>query len=189
SLAHAVCLDVRGPGPQPGAAPALRRLPPDHALGSGEARAPRHPRRLRRAWPRPERGSRPGRRRTPRHRVPVAPRPRRFRPGARPRRVRSGHRAAPAGGGAGTLVERTRRMTRPSRLRRSELSTPGTSEKMIVKAAASPADLVFLDLEDAVAPSEKEKARQPIIDALNELDWGAKTRAVRVNGTHTQWCA
>jgi citrate lyase subunit beta/citryl-CoA lyase len=80
-------------------------------------------------------------------------------------------------------------MTRPSRLRRSELSTPGTSEKMIVKAAASSADLVFLDLEDAVASSEKEKARQPIIDALNELDWGAKTRAVRVNGTHTQWCA
>jgi citrate lyase subunit beta/citryl-CoA lyase len=80
-------------------------------------------------------------------------------------------------------------MTRPSRLRRSELSTPGTSEKMIVKAAASRADLVFLDLEDAVAPGEKEKARQPIVDALNELDWGAKTRAVRVNGTHTHWCA
>jgi citrate lyase subunit beta/citryl-CoA lyase len=74
-------------------------------------------------------------------------------------------------------------------LRRSELSTPGTSEKMIVKAAASTADLVFLDLEDAVAPSEKEKARQPIVDALNGLDWGAKTRGVRVNGTHTQWCA
>ncbi len=80
-------------------------------------------------------------------------------------------------------------MTRPSRLRRSELSTPGTSDKMMVKAAASAADLVFLDLEDAVAPSEKEKARQPIVEALNELDWGAKTRAVRVNGTHTQWCA
>jgi citrate lyase subunit beta/citryl-CoA lyase len=80
-------------------------------------------------------------------------------------------------------------MTRPTRLRRSELSTPGTSEKMIVKAAASAADLVFLDLEDAVAPSEKEKARPPIVAALNELDWGAKTRAVRINGTHTHWCA
>src|SRR6476620_7175793 len=80
-------------------------------------------------------------------------------------------------------------MTRPSRLRRSELSTPGTSEKMIVKAAGSAADLVFLDLEDAVAPSEKEKARQPIVDALDGLDWGGKTRGVRVNGTHTQWCA
>ena len=80
-------------------------------------------------------------------------------------------------------------MTRPTRLRRSELSTPGTSEKMIVKAAASTADLVFLDLEDAVAPAEKEKARQPIVAALNELDWGKKTRAVRINGTHTHWCA
>ena len=80
-------------------------------------------------------------------------------------------------------------MTRPTRLRRSELSTPGTSEKMIVKAAASSADLVFLDLEDAVAPAEKEKARQPIVAALNDLDWGTKTRAVRINGTHTHWCA
>ncbi len=80
-------------------------------------------------------------------------------------------------------------MTRPTRLRRSELSTPGTSEKMIVKAAASTADLVFLDLEDAVAPSEKENARAPIVAALNGLDWGKKTRAVRINGTHTHWCA
>ena len=79
-------------------------------------------------------------------------------------------------------------MTRPFRLRRSELSTPGTSEKMMTKAAASDADLVFLDLEDAVAPSEKEGARQPIVDALNGLDWGTKTKAVRINGTHTPWC-
>lgn len=79
-------------------------------------------------------------------------------------------------------------MVRPFRLRRSELSTPGTSEKMIAKAAASDADLVFLDLEDAVAPSEKEGARKPIIDALNSLDWGKKTRAIRINGTHTKWC-
>lgn len=79
-------------------------------------------------------------------------------------------------------------MARPFRLRRSELSTPGTSEKMIAKAAASDADLVFLDLEDAVAPSEKEAARKPIIDGLNNHDWGRKTRAVRINGTHTKWC-
>ena len=77
---------------------------------------------------------------------------------------------------------------RPFRLRRSELSTPGTSEKMIGKAATSGADLVFLDLEDAVAPSEKESARLPIIAGLNELDWGTKSRAVRVNGPHTTWC-
>ena len=79
-------------------------------------------------------------------------------------------------------------MTRPFRLRRSELSTPGTSEKMMTKAAASEADLVFLDLEDAVAPSEKESAREPIVGALTGLDWGSKTRAVRINGTHTEWC-
>jgi citrate lyase subunit beta/citryl-CoA lyase len=79
-------------------------------------------------------------------------------------------------------------MTRPFRLRRSELSTPGTSEKMMTKAAASGADLVFLDLEDAVAPSEKEAARQPVVDALNGLDWTGKSRAVRVNGVHTSWC-
>ena len=58
----------------------------------------------------------------------------------------------------------------------------------MAKAASSDADLVFLDLEDAVAPSEKEAARQPIIEALNGLDWGNKTRAVRINGTHTHWC-
>lgn len=79
-------------------------------------------------------------------------------------------------------------MTRPFRLRRSELSTPGTSPKMMEKAAASAADLVFLDLEDAVAPAEKVGARQPIVEALNGLDWGAKTRAVRINSTGTVWC-
>ena len=77
---------------------------------------------------------------------------------------------------------------RPFRLRRSELSTPGTSEKMMAKAAGSDADLVFLDLEDAVAPNQKEAARQPIVEALTGLDWGTKTRAVRINGTHTSWC-
>ena len=79
-------------------------------------------------------------------------------------------------------------MGRPFRLRRSELSTPGTSVKMMAKAAATDADLVFLDLEDAVAPAEKERARTPIVEALTGLDWGTKTRAVRVNGTHTEWC-
>lgn len=79
-------------------------------------------------------------------------------------------------------------MSRPFRLRRSELSTPGTSEKMMTKAAASAADLVFLDMEDAVAPSEKTKVRRPIVEALRQLDWGSKVRAVRINGTHTPWC-
>lgn len=73
------------------------------------------------------------------------------------------------------------------RLRRSELSTPGSSEKMMTKAAASDADLVFLDLEDAVAPREKKRARGLVVEALRELDWGKKTRAVRVNGPQTPW--
>lgn len=77
---------------------------------------------------------------------------------------------------------------RPRRLRRSELSTPGTSPKMIAKAAASDADLVFLDLEDAVAPSAKPGARANIIAGLNELAWGSTTRAYRINGVHTEWC-
>jgi citrate lyase subunit beta/citryl-CoA lyase len=74
------------------------------------------------------------------------------------------------------------------RLRRSELSTPGTSPKMMAKAADSAADLVFLDLEDAVAPAEKPGARKLIVDALTALEWGGKTRACRINGTHTAWC-
>ncbi|WP_134323760.1 HpcH/HpaI aldolase/citrate lyase family protein [Cumulibacter soli] len=77
---------------------------------------------------------------------------------------------------------------RPNRLRRSELSTPGSSPKMISKAAASDADLVFLDLEDAVAPSEKVPSRANIVAGLNNEDWGKKTRAYRINGVHTQWC-
>ena len=79
-------------------------------------------------------------------------------------------------------------MTRPARLRRSELSTPGSSEKMMAKAASSDADLVFFDLEDAVAPSAKVASRAAIAHALNHLEFGTKTRAVRINGTDTTWC-
>jgi citrate lyase subunit beta/citryl-CoA lyase len=78
--------------------------------------------------------------------------------------------------------------TRPARLRRSQLSVPGSSEKMIAKAAASDADHVFLDLEDAVAPSAKPGARKTIVEALNTLDWGKKTRCVRINDVTTPWC-
>ena len=75
----------------------------------------------------------------------------------------------------------------PLRLRRSELSTPGSNEKMMAKAAASAADLVFLDLEDSVAPKEKAAARGKIVHALNTLDWGRKTRAVRINNLETHY--
>lgn len=75
----------------------------------------------------------------------------------------------------------------PTRLRRSELSTPGSNEKMMAKAAASAADLVFLDLEDSVAPKEKAAARAKIVNALKTLDWGKKTRAVRINNLETEY--
>jgi citrate lyase subunit beta / citryl-CoA lyase len=79
-------------------------------------------------------------------------------------------------------------MATPRRLRRSELSTPATSPKMIAKASASDADLVFLDLEDAVAPSKKVEARKNIIEGFNNLEWGRTVRSYRINGVHTQWC-
>lgn len=72
-------------------------------------------------------------------------------------------------------------------LRRSELATPATNERMFAKAAASDADLVFLDLEDAVAPALREQARGQAVRALNDLDWGRTARAVRINGISTKW--
>ena len=75
---------------------------------------------------------------------------------------------------------------RPRRLRRVQLSVPGSSEKMMAKAAASAADHVFLDLEDAVAPSAKVEARGKIVTALKTLSWGRKTRCVRINDLTTK---
>ena len=74
-----------------------------------------------------------------------------------------------------------------SRLHRSELAVPGSSTSMFEKAANSAADVVFLDLEDAVAPDDKEQARKNIIQALNEISWGAKTMMVRINGLDTHY--
>jgi len=74
------------------------------------------------------------------------------------------------------------------RARRSQLSVPGSSEKMLAKAAQSAADHVFCDLEDAVAPSAKVDARQKIVQALNTHDWSGKTRCVRINDVTTEWC-
>jgi citrate lyase subunit beta/citryl-CoA lyase len=76
---------------------------------------------------------------------------------------------------------------RTKRLRRCQLSVPGSSEKMMAKAASMAVDFVFLDLEDAVAPSEKRPARRKIVDALNGLDWGRTTRCVRINDLTTEY--
>jgi citrate lyase subunit beta / citryl-CoA lyase len=78
------------------------------------------------------------------------------------------------------------RMTRP---RRSCLSVPGSSPKMLSKAPDLPADEVFMDLEDSVAPLAKEDARDTVVQALKEGDWTGKTVVVRVNGVYTKWCA
>jgi citrate lyase subunit beta / citryl-CoA lyase len=75
-----------------------------------------------------------------------------------------------------------------SRPRRSELATPASDEHMCEVAARSGADLVFLDLEDACAPSVKESARAMAVTALTELDWGRTLRAIRINGLDTPWC-
>src|ERR1700730_15405368 len=71
--------------------------------------------------------------------------------------------------------------------RRSCLSVPGSSEKMLAKAPGLGADMVFLDLEDAVAPLEKPAARAKVVKAINEHDWGDTVLCVRVNAWDTEW--
>src|SRR5881275_154510 len=73
------------------------------------------------------------------------------------------------------------------RPRRSCLAVPGSSVKMLGKAQGLPADQVFLDLEDAVAPLAKPDARKNIVAALNDGDWGGRVRVVRVNDLTTPW--
>ena len=73
------------------------------------------------------------------------------------------------------------------RLNRSELAVPGSQPNMFKRAAESDVDVIFLDLEDAVAPDEKEQARKNIIKALNEIDWGKKTMSIRINGLDTHF--
>lgn len=73
------------------------------------------------------------------------------------------------------------------RLNRCELAVPGSSPKMFEKAAKSDADVIFLDLEDAVAPDDKASARKNIIEALNDIDWGDKTMSLRINGLDTHY--
>ena len=71
--------------------------------------------------------------------------------------------------------------------RRSCLSVPASSEKMLGKAPGLPADMVFFDLEDSVAPLEKESARAKAVDAVKNQDWGEKVLCVRVNAWDTKW--
>lgn len=72
-------------------------------------------------------------------------------------------------------------------VRRSELTCPGHSLKMMVKAAATDADQVMFDLEDACALSQKVAARQTVIEALRTLDFGTKIRTFRPNNVRTKF--
>jgi malyl-CoA/(S)-citramalyl-CoA lyase len=81
-----------------------------------------------------------------------------------------------------TLIEQAR-----PRLHRSELAVPGSNPTLFEKAAKSNVDIIFLDVEDAVAPDDKEQARKNIIAGLNDIDWGTKTMMIRINGLDTHY--
>ena len=74
-----------------------------------------------------------------------------------------------------------------ARLNRSELAVPGSNPALFEKAAASAADVVFLDLEDAVAPDDKVQARKNVIQGIRDVDWGTKTLSLRINGLDTHY--
>ncbi len=79
-------------------------------------------------------------------------------------------------------------MVMTHRLHRSELAVPGSNQRMLERAPGVGADVVFLDLEDAVAPDDKVQARANVIGALNDLDWSGCSVSVRINGLDTHWC-
>jgi citrate lyase subunit beta/citryl-CoA lyase len=77
--------------------------------------------------------------------------------------------------------------SRAFRPRRTTLAVPASSPRFLAKARELPADEVFLDLEDAVAPAEKDRSRAAVVAALREGGWGERIRAVRVNDVRTSW--
>ncbi len=74
-----------------------------------------------------------------------------------------------------------------NRLHRSELAVPGSNKRMLEKAPDAGADVVFLDLEDAVAPDDKAQARTNIIEALTTYDWSRCAVSIRMNGLDTHY--
>ena len=75
----------------------------------------------------------------------------------------------------------------PARPNRCQLFGPGSRPAIFDKMAASSADVINLDLEDSVAPSDKDSARENIIQAIGDIDWGNKTLSVRINGLDTPY--
>jgi citrate lyase beta subunit len=76
-------------------------------------------------------------------------------------------------------------MARDFVVRRTELTVPGHSLKMMAKAVASNADQVMLDLEDARVVSQKVEARKAVVEALNTLDFKGKIRTFRPHNIRT----
>ena len=75
----------------------------------------------------------------------------------------------------------------PARVNRSEFAVPGSNPRFLEKSATSGADVIFLDLEDSVAPDDKAAARKNVIAALHDLDFGRSTVSVRINGLDTHY--
>ncbi|HUD16532.1 MAG TPA: aldolase/citrate lyase family protein, partial [Acidimicrobiales bacterium] len=80
------------------------------------------------------------------------------------------------------MSERSRNLPR-----RSCMSSPGSNERFLAKAPTVPADMSFLDLEDSVAPLEKEAARAKVADAIKNLPWDDRVLCVRINAWDTEW--
>ena len=80
------------------------------------------------------------------------------------------------------MSERSRNLPR-----RSCFSTPGSNERFLAKAPTVPADMSFLDLEDSVAPLEKEAARAKVVDAIRKQPWDDRVLCVRINAWDTEW--
>ena len=78
-------------------------------------------------------------------------------------------------------------MSQTNVLRRSQLGIPGNESQLVDEAIESDADEVFIDLEDSLAPSEKNAARKELIRTIEEHDWDEKTLTYRINGTDTRW--
>ena len=77
--------------------------------------------------------------------------------------------------------------TAPARPNRCQLFGPGSRPAIFEKMASSAADVINLDLEDSVAPSDKDSARANVIKAISDVDWGSKTLSVRINGLDTPY--
>ncbi|MEE4118599.1 MAG: CoA ester lyase [Paracoccaceae bacterium] len=70
---------------------------------------------------------------------------------------------------------------------RCQLFGPGSRPELFDKMAGSAADVINIDLEDSVAPDDKEKARANTVEAIGDIDWGQKSLSVRINGLDSPW--